>query len=159
MKPGTAVGTVVFAERNGKIYALSVQRANTRKWNGQVIFGAAEKPEGKEKARETLFRGLKEELLLPEGKVLGIKPIVSYKPASDKENLGLTARFYSVRVSFETLQSIVQQINQNPEKFYELRNARINRISTLGKKPQIVQPHCRESLPRIKDHLRRRKSK
>ncbi|MBN1941139.1 MAG: NUDIX domain-containing protein [Candidatus Diapherotrites archaeon] len=151
-----AVASIVFARENGKIYALSVQRANEKLWNRQLIFGGAGKVKTGETRKHALEREIREELHITNGQMLKITPI-GKAGAKRPEHYNFKGSFYLVEVPMETLRSVARRINKNPREFGEVRSARINRIPTLGKKPGIVQPHYRDMLPAIKDRLKREK--
>jgi ADP-ribose pyrophosphatase YjhB (NUDIX family) len=151
-----AIATVVFARKNGRLYALRVQRANTHKWNRKVMFGAAEKKQEGETNKQALLRGLREELFLQPGEIIKYKPIT--QNIVREESHGLTARFYAVEISYDRLLNLAEQINKKSQRFDEVCGARISGIRRLAKNPKVMQPHYRDSRLQIIEHLRREQS-
>ncbi len=152
-----AVGSIVFARQNSKIYVLSAQRTHTHKWERTIMLGAAGIIKPKEKNREALEREIAEELDLQKDEITKIIRI-GKQNAKIPKSLGFSGAFYLVEVAFETLKKLAFAINKNPRMFPEHRNARINRIKTLGKNPKLLQPHYRKMMPKIKQALIRQKT-
>lgn len=141
----------IFAFREGKVYALTVQRANTKKWNRKVMFGSAESRKKHETAKDALMRGLKEELGITPKTVRKVIAIGQTRP--ETEHLGYTAQSFLVEVPFEMLEALVKRINQDPRRFHELRNARISSLRNLGKNKRVLQAHYKGMLPMIRHRL------
>ena len=49
-------------------------------------------------------------------------------------------------------------MQQDTGRFYELKNARLNRLSSLEKIARLLQPHYRDMLPMVKHRLRKEAS-
>lgn len=149
-----AVGTIVFAEKNGQHYVLTVQRANTNHWNRAIIFGAAGRIEPKETRKEAIAREIKEELKIEKNAILRIIPIGNLP--SNAEGYGV-GNFYLVEVPFAVLAQAAKRIRQNPKEFEEVRSARIVKARNLGKNKKVIQLHYRAVLPRAQARLIREK--
>ena len=150
----TAVSTIVFARYRGGIYVLRVRRQNTKKWEHKIMFGAAEKMWEGENTKQTLYRGLREELRLERKDVVSVGKHWDYK--AREESHGLTARFVPVEVPYSILMKLKENINAHPEQFEELRKAEVKRLRRTGS-PRELQPHYREDLPRIKNRVKRQR--
>lgn len=149
-----AVGTIVFAEKNGKYYALTVQRKNTKIWNRTVMFGAAGRIEKKETKRQALEREIEEELQIGRKTILRVIPMEKMPLNAPGYGEGT---FYLVEVPFSVLEQTAQKIKTNPRLFQEVGNARIVRIKNLGKNKKITQPHFRAIAPSVRARLIREK--
>lgn len=148
-----AAGAIVFAEKDGQRYVLSVQRANTTKWDRQIMLGGAGKIKEKETPEVAMLRELNEELELKPGEILSMRTIGNV-PATREEHAGLHATFFLVKVPFERLSKMVLDISKTPKRFEELRGARLSRVSTLAKTWRRLQPHYRDFFPRAEKELR-----
>ncbi|MFH0954603.1 MAG: NUDIX hydrolase [Candidatus Micrarchaeota archaeon] len=86
-------GAIVFAEKDGQRYVLSVQRANTKKWNRQVMLGGAGHIKEKETPEVAMLRELNEELELKPREILSMKTI-GQVPATREEHAGIQVSFF-----------------------------------------------------------------
>jgi len=152
-----AVSTTLYAIHEGKAYALTVQRANSKKWNRQLMFGAAGKPNQGETRPKAMIRELEEELKIKPKEILKSIGIGKAKPKT-RESLDFSSTFHLVQVSFQTLQRTAKRINKEPGKYHELRSARIVQAKNLGKKLGLLQPHYKNMLPMIKHRLQKEKT-
>jgi len=149
----SAAAAVLYAKHEGKTYFMTLQRANTHKWNHSLMYGPAETSKPKEPAKETMLRGLNEEAGLTQRDILSLRSF--HKPVSNvPDSHGYKCSSFLVEISFEKLKQLQQEINQ--KKHDELGGARIvRRLGRINQK--LFQPHGRQLIKPLIKFMQNRK--